>query len=92
MLHSPNLPHPGDEDLRLLRIERVLDLIPVSRNTLYRMVKEGEFPAPYKFRGNSCWSNEELRDWLIANYPNGFVFRRKAKPGKLHRREIDDLA
>lgn len=84
------LNHAGDEDLRLLRIEQVLDLIPISRNTLYRMVKANEFPPPYKFRANSCWSNEEIRDWLIANYPDGErIFKRST--GK-RRQEIADLA
>ena len=52
-----------DEDLRLLRIEQVLELVPFARSSLYRAIKAGEFPAPIKFGGVSLWSNQEIRAW-----------------------------
>lgn len=53
-----------NEDLRLLRIEQVLDLIPVSRVTLYRMIKAGTFPHPVKFGGKSLWPMDEMKAWI----------------------------
>lgn len=55
--------HPHDEDLRLLRIEQVLELVPFARSSLYRSIKAGEFPAPVKHGGMSLWCNEEIRVW-----------------------------
>lgn len=67
-----------DEELRMLRIEKVIDLFPISKVSLYRMIKKGEFPAPVKLGGCSVWSNVELKAWL----------RNRLTP---RRREIDDL-
>lgn len=86
--------HPDDEDIRLLRVERVLDLIPVSKNTLYRLIAADKFPAPYKLLGTSVWSNEEIRDWLIDENSRRPGYNQKIKtPIKAaKRREIEDLA
>lgn len=55
---------PHDEELRLLRIDRVLDLVPIGRSSLYRYVEEGSFPAPIKQGGVSLWVNTEIQAWL----------------------------
>lgn len=55
--------HPDDEDIRMLRIEAVLELVPVSKVSIYRMIKSGEFPAPIKAGGSSLWCNDEVRAW-----------------------------
>lgn len=52
-----------DEDLRMLRIEQVLELFPISRVSLYRLIREKKFPPPEKLGGVSLWSNEDLRAW-----------------------------
>ena len=52
-----------DEDLRMLRIERVLDLFPVSRVTLYRLIRSGDFPEPTKMGRTSLWRSSDLRRW-----------------------------
>lgn len=56
--------HTRDEDLRLLRIDQVLDLVPIGRSSLYRAIKADEFPAPIKQGGTSLWPNSEIRGWL----------------------------
>lgn len=53
-----------NEDLRMLRIEQVIDLFPVSRVTLYRMINAGEFPAPTKLGRTSLWRRSHLRRWI----------------------------
>lgn len=50
-----------NDDLRMLRIEQVLDLFPVSRVTLYRMIRAGEFPEPMKMGRTSLWRRSHLR-------------------------------
>lgn len=52
-----------DEDIRMLRIDQVLELFPISRVSLYRLIRENKFPAPEKLGGVSLWSNETLREW-----------------------------
>jgi len=47
--------HSGFSEHGLLRIEGVLGLIPVSKSTLYRMIRDRQFPNPVKVRGCSCW-------------------------------------
>ena len=80
-------PHMDDEDLRMLRVEQVAELLSVSRNTIYRMVKAGRFPEPIKLGGNTLFSNMEIRLWL-----DGKLDARKAKAARKSRREIEDLA
>lgn len=53
-----------NEDLRMLRIEQVIDLFPVSRETLYRMISAGKFPAPTKLGRTSLWRRSHLRVWI----------------------------
>lgn len=58
--------HSDDEDLRLLRIEDVLELTTYSRATLYRRIKAGTFPAPIEDEGTRLWCNGEIREWKRA--------------------------
>lgn len=64
------------EDLRALRIlrrpevERVTGL---SRATLYRLIAEGQFPAPVSLTaGNAVgWRAADIRAWLESREPVG---------------------
>ena len=43
-------------------------LLPVSRATLWRMVREGRFPAPYKLGPNTtAWRCGEVRSYLMGS-------------------------
>ena len=53
-----------NDDLRMLRIEQVLDLFPVSRVTLYRMIRAGEFPEPMKMGRTSLWRRSHLHRFV----------------------------
>lgn len=75
--------HPN-EDLRMLRLDKVLELFPISKVSLYRLIKDGKFPAPMKLGATNVWSSVELREWLDKN--------RKSGGQRRPRREIDDLA
>ena len=49
-------------------------LIPVSRATLWRMVREGRFPAPHKLGPNTtAWQVGEIRQYLatVSNQVKG---------------------
>ena len=86
----------ADSDPRMLRIDRVLELIPVSRVTLYRMIKAGQFPRPVKLGGSSAWSNQEIRKWrnnLLSSrlVAEGMVKEQEEKAKRRRKREMSDL-
>lgn len=55
-------------DDTLLKIDDVLRLSTLSRATLYRLIKEGKFPAPIKFKSASRWKESDVNEW-INNQP-----------------------
>ncbi|EMM6763383.1 AlpA family phage regulatory protein [Pluralibacter gergoviae] len=53
------------EPLRLIRIKRMMELLSVSRTTLYRWVKQGLFPKPHKVNGRTQgWTTSQYEEWL----------------------------
>ncbi|MBR0778730.1 AlpA family phage regulatory protein [Bradyrhizobium diazoefficiens] len=69
---------------RMLNEQQVLDLIPISRATLYRMIKDKKFPggtfiSPHR----RVWYEDEIIAWQEA--VDGFNLRgkhrRQRKPG-----------
>lgn len=56
-----------NEDLRMLRTEQVLDLFPVSKSTLHRLIKNGDFPEPMKMSGVRMWRYSHLRQWIESH-------------------------
>ena len=69
-----------DEDLRMLRIDQVLELFPISRVSLYRLIREKKFPPPEKLGGVSLWSNETLRAWRRTMKSAGSKLPGQPKP------------
>lgn len=68
---TPNLtapPSPFASGLvPLLRIDDVLRLTGLSRSTVYRLVREGTFPAPLKLSVQSvAWRADALQAWMEA--------------------------
>jgi prophage regulatory protein len=52
---------------RLLRAREVLERVGVSRSTLWRMGRAGEFPKPRRISNNSVrWSQLEVEEWISA--------------------------
>ena len=45
---------------RMLRLPDVLRRMGVSRPTIYRMIKKGEFPKPARFGGSSVWPESDI--------------------------------
>ena len=51
--------------MKLLRIEEVSSMTSLSRSTIKRMVRAGEFPAPIRVGKNRvAWEKEELEAWV----------------------------
>lgn len=53
------------------RLERVLEIIPTSRTSWYRGIKEGRYPEPIKLGPNqSAWRNSDILE-LAARLSEG---------------------
>ncbi len=58
--HSQDLPSTG-----FLRQFKVLKLVPFSKSTLWRRVKDGTFPKPLKLSNRvTVWRVEDIRQWI----------------------------
>ena len=51
---------------KLLRLRTVEDYTGLSRSSIYRMIKAGEFPAPIQLTGSRsvAWLAEEIDTWI----------------------------
>lgn len=50
---------------RLLRLPQVLDLVPLGKSTIWKMVAEQRFPAPLKLSSRcTVWKERDVRDWI----------------------------
>jgi predicted DNA-binding transcriptional regulator AlpA len=57
---------------KLLRLPKVLELIPVSKSSFWDGVKTGRYPKPVKISPNiSAWFEHDLIQWLngLRNQP-----------------------
>lgn len=48
----------------LLAVRDILDLIPVSRSTLYRWMELTDFPKPVRLHGRVLWKSEEINAYI----------------------------
>lgn len=47
------------------RINQVLDIIPIGRSTLWKRVKDGEFPKPFKLsERTTVWRKQDVHDYV----------------------------
>lgn len=45
--------------------DQLLEIIPISRSTLYLLIRKGRFPKPVKFYGRAAaWVKKEVDDWI----------------------------
>ena len=48
----------------LMRQRDLMELLRISRTTLWRMMQQENFPKPVIFRGMKRWRLEEIETWL----------------------------
>jgi prophage regulatory protein len=54
---------------RILTTKDVLDILTVSRSTLWRMRRRGLFPKPMRISpGRIGWRSSDFWDWVFENY------------------------
>jgi len=60
---------------KFVRLPYIIDRMSISRSSLYRMISEGEFPAPMKVGGCAVWLESDVDQWverfLAANIRHG---------------------
>ena len=50
---------------RLLRLRQVLELVPVSKSTLWNWTRQGKFPAPVRLsRRTTCWKLSDVEKFI----------------------------
>lgn len=50
-------------DVRLIRLQHVLQIVPVSKSTWWDWVSKGKAPKPLKFGRCTCWNYAEIVDF-----------------------------
>jgi prophage regulatory protein len=54
-------------DIRLLRLPQVLELVGLSRSTVYQKICSGEFPRPVPLSTSAIgFVSGEIHDWVAA--------------------------
>jgi prophage regulatory protein len=57
-------PMPANYD-RLIMLEAVESIVGLKRTRIYKLIRESDFPAPYKPGGSgSRWSEAEVLAWV----------------------------
>ncbi len=53
--------------MRVVRLPDVLARVGLSRSTLWRLIKAGQFPKPIKLGGRAVgWIEEEIDEWIAS--------------------------
>ena len=68
---------PADDADRLIKIAEVQCRVGLGKTMIYRLIKSGTFPAPYKLSPfASRWSEREIVQWIAA-IKDGFEGKRR---------------
>ena len=52
-----------------LKVEQVMKVTSLSKATIYRFVREGNFPRPLKLgRRSSSWAASEITEWIASRF------------------------
>lgn len=54
-------------DAVFIRERQILTMLPFSKSTLWRKVKDGSFPKPIKLSERvTAWKVEEIHEWMVG--------------------------
>jgi prophage regulatory protein len=60
------------EETKLLRFKTLREYVPSGRTTIWRMVKDGRFPAPVRIGKNGiAWRSDEVQNWIKSREKTG---------------------
>lgn len=59
--------------IRLIRLPRVLELTGLGRDTVYKLIREGQFPSQRRITARaSAWREDEVVSWIESRpYADG---------------------
>lgn len=79
---EPRDPPPADVGDRILRPRQVSALVGLSRTTLWRAVRRGDFPAPRRLSANAIgWLASEVAGWIASRTPTCATAPEVTSPG-----------
>lgn len=62
---------PAENIDRFLRLDEVLHVTGIGRNTVYRRIREGTFPKQVKIGPNSvAWRQSDITQWMTSIDPS----------------------
>ena len=54
-----------DANEKILKLKQVIEIVGISRSTLYGMVQSGDFPKQLKLSTRSSgWLQSEVKNWI----------------------------
>lgn len=58
-------------DSALLRLPSVCELTGYKRSSIYSLMKQGKFPAPFRLAGGGAvaWRTADVRAWIESQAP-----------------------
>ncbi len=65
---EPNVeafPPQQEYAIQLIKLPQILEMLPVSKATLWRYIKAGKFPAPRKLGRSAFWIKEEAEQAIM---------------------------
>jgi prophage regulatory protein len=66
-------PQPSPPTRRVIGQKELLQKLPISRTTLWRLIRAKKFPPPLQLSANRIgWFEDEVDRWLESQ-PRGFV-------------------
>lgn len=80
MFDQPN------SDLRLFNVGTLIELLSISRSTLYRLMKADGFPRPVSLGSRNLWRGDDVKRWLDMRSSAPTI-----TPAHSRREEIDDF-
>ena len=65
-MKTPISPPATDRSPRLLTKPQVCAIAGVTYPTLWKLMRQGEFPRSYVLGGRSMWRSDEIDQWLAG--------------------------
>ena len=58
-------PEPATEAQKLLRLDQVLQIVPLGRTTIYAKIRAGELPAPVRLGKRAvAWRSTDIAEFI----------------------------
>lgn len=58
-------PQQPEYAIQFIKLPQILEMLPVSKATLWRYIKAGKFPAPRKLGRSAFWVKEEAEQAIM---------------------------